>query len=117
MVVSSKTDLRFPESGQQGHGARIIHPDKLPTANTATKITVTIFFLMCSSFIFSYFCSKEIEIYYASYSIAANTSLYGVSLVFVLPHWVYVPFKPVLNGFTTLYLQYFVELFKNANPS
>jgi len=24
MVVSSKTDLRFPESGQQGHGARII---------------------------------------------------------------------------------------------
>ena len=25
MVVSSKTDLRFPESGQQGHGARIIH--------------------------------------------------------------------------------------------
>lgn len=25
MVVSLKTDLRFPESGQQGHGARIIH--------------------------------------------------------------------------------------------
>ena len=24
MVVSLKTDLRFPESGQQGHGARII---------------------------------------------------------------------------------------------
>ena len=25
MVVSLKTDLRFPESGQQGHGAQIIH--------------------------------------------------------------------------------------------
>ena len=24
MVVSLKTDLRFPESGQQGHGAQII---------------------------------------------------------------------------------------------
>ncbi|WP_215651768.1 hypothetical protein, partial [Coprococcus comes] len=24
IAVSSKTDLRFPESGQQGHGARII---------------------------------------------------------------------------------------------
>lgn len=28
MVVSSKTDLRFPESGQQGHGARIIQMTK-----------------------------------------------------------------------------------------
>ena len=27
MVVSSKTDLRFPKSGQQGHGARIIQAD------------------------------------------------------------------------------------------
>ena len=26
MAVSLKTDLRFPESGQQGHGTRIIHP-------------------------------------------------------------------------------------------
>ena len=25
MVVSLKTDLRFPKSGQQGHGTRIIH--------------------------------------------------------------------------------------------
>ena len=29
MAVSLKTDLRFPESGQQGHGTRIIQlPDK-----------------------------------------------------------------------------------------
>ena len=27
MVVSLKTDLRFPIPGQQGHGGRIIHPD------------------------------------------------------------------------------------------
>ena len=26
MAVSLKTDLRFPESGQHGHGSRIIHP-------------------------------------------------------------------------------------------
>jgi hypothetical protein len=25
MAVSLKTDLRFPESGQHGHGSRIIH--------------------------------------------------------------------------------------------
>ena len=31
MVVSLKTDLRFPESGQQGHGAQIIHFE--PTAH------------------------------------------------------------------------------------
>ena len=28
MVVSLKTDLRFPIPGQQGHEGRIIHPDK-----------------------------------------------------------------------------------------
>ena len=28
MVVSLKTDLRFPESGQQGHGAQIIQAEK-----------------------------------------------------------------------------------------
>lgn len=27
MTVSSKTDLRFPKSGQQGHEARIIHEE------------------------------------------------------------------------------------------
>lgn len=27
MAVSLKTDLRFPESGQHGHGSRIIHVD------------------------------------------------------------------------------------------
>ena len=27
MAVSLKTDLRFPESGQHGHGSRIIHQD------------------------------------------------------------------------------------------
>lgn len=27
MAVSLKTDLRFPESGQHGHGSRIIHFD------------------------------------------------------------------------------------------
>ena len=29
MVVSLKTDLRFPESGQQGHGAQIIQAFRL----------------------------------------------------------------------------------------
>ena len=33
MVVSLKTDLRFPESGQQGHGARIIHQSGWKFAN------------------------------------------------------------------------------------
>ena len=32
MVVSLKTDLRFPIHGQQGHGDRIIHLDVGPTA-------------------------------------------------------------------------------------
>jgi len=27
MAVSLKTDLRFPESGQHGHGSRIIQPE------------------------------------------------------------------------------------------
>lgn len=31
MVVSLKTDLRFPESGQQGHGAQIIHFERIYT--------------------------------------------------------------------------------------
>ena len=29
MTVSLKTDLRFPESGQRGHGTQIIHPKAL----------------------------------------------------------------------------------------
>ena len=29
MVVSLKTDLRFPESGQQGHGAQIIQKTRV----------------------------------------------------------------------------------------
>ena len=33
MVVSLKTDLRFPESGQQGHGAQIIQIYKHNKAN------------------------------------------------------------------------------------
>ena len=34
MVVSLKTDLRFPESGQQGHGAQIIHNFNIPETET-----------------------------------------------------------------------------------
>ncbi len=31
MVVPLKTDLRFPKSGQQGHGPRIIHMHNIRT--------------------------------------------------------------------------------------
>ena len=40
MVVSLKTDLRFPESGQQGHGAQIIH--RLNQATFAEKAGISL---------------------------------------------------------------------------
>ena len=41
MVVSLKTDLRFPIPGQQGHGGRIIHPylvTELKESNSKQKL-------------------------------------------------------------------------------
>ena len=48
MVVFSKTDLRFPESGQQGHGARIIQGEVLPIIDTYTESTEQRFGLLCT---------------------------------------------------------------------
>ena len=43
MVVSLKTDLRFSESGQQGHGAQIIHYEIIKYRGKARNTPVQIY--------------------------------------------------------------------------
>lgn len=44
MAVSLKTDLRFPESGQHGHGSRIIHREIRNRRIITAKIWKAAFF-------------------------------------------------------------------------
>lgn len=47
MAVSLKTDLRFPESGQHGHGSRIIQLDAVVTGKEHSEYFGKIEMLYC----------------------------------------------------------------------
>jgi len=58
MVVSLKTDLRFPIPGQQGYGDRIIHP-LLPVAPHTDPVADYFYATRSQSFLSSPFLSIQ----------------------------------------------------------
>ena len=49
MAVSLKTDLRFPESGQHGHGSRIIHESLLNSGVNKQWVALPAYKNICPS--------------------------------------------------------------------